>query len=295
MAGKMLRHSASMLQKTLTKKTKATTAITQIATISTGNDKSVHYSKSSKGSSSSGSGADSDLNERTKRMLEDTVAKIEQQLKDLDHGMHSKLNEAEQKLGAQGFFDKLRNRVQTELKRSHEKISKSPDDIVKDVFNLACHSDKLDMGKLGKMKSSDSGDWTKSMNEVTKSLGFGNDTLQVEIGDIPDYVNKALESPNPNTYALDLSYALSGFKPDEIKAKLHGHLIEIEAHRKSDNTVRDAVMEFTVPNTVDVESLKVYHCGRKHRTIVFASAKDGTKSSGGKDDPSWRTPKDPMF
>jgi len=129
MTGKLFRQSASMLQQTLTKQIKVSTGITQIATVSTGNDKSVHYSKSSKGSSSSGSGSDSDLNERTKRMLEDTVTKIEKQLKDLDHGMHSKLDEAEQKLGAKGFFDKLRNRLQTELKRSHEKISKSSDDI----------------------------------------------------------------------------------------------------------------------------------------------------------------------
>lgn len=111
------------------------------------------------------------------------------------------------------------------------------------------------------------------MDDISKALGFSGGTkLETVVGSIPKQIEDACKRPTNDDYVLDLSYLLSGFEPNDINVKVHGHVVEVDAKKAGDED-RDTVVEFTLPDNVDTSTLKTYFCGNNHRVIIYGKLK----------------------
>lgn len=79
------------------------------------------WGKKDKGGDKKG-GNHNKLGDQTKQTLDQTIRLVESVINDLDRTMGATLRDAEKKLGADGFFDKLRDTVSKELKKGHTRI-----------------------------------------------------------------------------------------------------------------------------------------------------------------------------
>lgn len=62
------------------------------------------------------------LDEKTKKMLNETISLVEKTIKELDDSVGGQIKQAEKSLGAEGFFDRLKTMITGELKQSHQRV-----------------------------------------------------------------------------------------------------------------------------------------------------------------------------
>lgn len=65
------------------------------------------------------------LGDKAKKSMDATVKTLEKVMKDIDRTLGSTFRDAEKKLGADGFFDRLRKKLEAELRKCHQKIGKN--------------------------------------------------------------------------------------------------------------------------------------------------------------------------